>query len=240
MDHHAERAAAFEEVTIFFDAIDKDGDGALSMSDIATVLDQLRGDANETYRLMAVTPEQRQEQCMKCMGALDRDGDGFVSRAEFTDTVTRWLQLEEGDDPPQSQSNATMLSSGISGGISNQLPSSPVAVSRRRIQAEIAAYFKQFARPPDAQALRRRVLSRPNRTTANIFSISHDFPVMNEANRVQAVDEAWAVLSEGRAALLASLYAFDWGVLVGAAIKVGNLLRLIEAFPDPVDRLQSL
>jgi hypothetical protein len=244
MDHHAELSAAFEEVTSFFDALDSDGDGALSASDIARLLNQLRdvpptlggGDANSASMVQLA---QHQEQCARCMGALDRDGDGFVSREEFTDTIMRWLQMQEATAQkyaPHSQDitpidNYIIISSG-----STQLPSSPVAVSRRRTQAEIAAYFKQFALVPDALALRRRILGRPNRGSVTMYSIRHGFPVLDDPARALALDSAWAVLAGGRARLLAGLYAFDWGAVGAAADQAGCLLHLVEAFPDPVDR----
>lgn len=73
--------AVADTATVMFDAVDGNGDGAISRAEYRQLVEAWNGTATDTDTIFHL---------------LDRDGDGHLDRAEFTDL---WSQFWAGDDP---------------------------------------------------------------------------------------------------------------------------------------------
>lgn len=200
---------SLQAISNLFDLADKDHNGNLSRSEIASIMQQIK---------RGIYPSE--DEINMCMALIDKDSDGVVTKEEFTSAMAKWLGLDKHSG---------------SGGDKKPDIGSPSAHSRKRAVSDLAKFFKQFDTVGDFSKQQELILQR-ERPEIDHSALLHEFPSLTKEQKLEFHRGVAAIVSAGKTCLLAELYSNDWNLVLRATKKVREILLMVEVFHDPDER----
>jgi hypothetical protein len=202
-----------QEISNLFSATDQDKNGTLSRDEICAIMTQIKN---------GIVPSN--DELTSCFSIMDKNGDGVINEAEFTEAMVHWLGLTP-SAPNQ-------------GNKKRSLEMSPDAVGRRKQAVlDMAGFFKHFSPVTDFNNQQNLILSRQR--PPSIISVTHilrEYPTLSNNEKADIHKKIMSIINEGRVAIANELYSLDWNTVVIGATKVHDLLAIMEVFHSADER----
>lgn len=203
------------EIKKIFSAVDVDGSGSISASELGTVLQSLAGGA-------APSPAETDA----LMKKMDTDGDGAISWAEFLAALTAWLKEEDeskSDRPTRKRKDAPQTASSV----------------RVKIHKQISGFFMQFKRATDFDAVRAKyaALSKEREGKESKTPLCSIERVATAAEKAAALTKAKERLG-ALPRIAVGISGEDPAAALACTEEVANILYVCEVFQTAEERYE--
>ncbi len=163
---------------------------------------------------MGVYPSETE--LSQCMALIDKNSDGVITKEDFIAAMAQWLGIS--------------LDAGCSG---NRLRSRSDLLEST--SSNMANFFRQFE-PVTNITKQQELIMHRTKPELNQYVILHEFPSLTSEQKLMIHSGATATVSAGKISLLTALHSLDWHEVLLAAMKVRDLLALVEIFHDTEER----